>query len=138
MEPGYAWLDGLEVKKKYPNLDMAARKINEFMNTQEYREERLALIPQVTQEDSIGMFNLLRLKYFKGQMALDIPHYKALVFFGQTSGQYDPGLPGTKVYNGNEIDKQNREKKAIEEAVKAYINKLEREMKEKEGKGNGE
>ena len=136
--PGYVWLDGVEVKKKFPKIKTSTKKLNEFMNSTEFREEVLEYVPDVNKVKAGNMFNMLLLKYYKGQMEdLDIPHHKALVTFGQISGKYDP-VSGVRLYDGDKMDKE-REKKAIEEALNAYLNKITRENKaKKEGESNGE
>ena len=134
--PGYVWLDGVEIRKKFPNLKMSARKINELMNLPEFKEEVLAEIPDVDKEKSGNMFNMVLLKYFKGQMDLDIPHYKALVVFGQISGRYDPTQ---KIdVSGGMVLSEEKEKQFIDEVSKAITNRANRLKKLEEEGGNGE
>lgn len=135
--PGYVWLDGVEIRNKFPNLKMSARKINELMNTQEFKDEVLAEIPEVDKEKSGNMFNMILLKYFKGQMELDIPHHKSLVVFGQISGKYDPtqkiDLSGGMAFT------EEKEKQFVDEVSKAITNRANRLKKlQEEGGDNGE
>jgi hypothetical protein len=134
-EPGYVWLDGRRIKNKWPNLRMSIKRINEMMDTDEFRQAVRDQIPDCTKEKSAGMFNMLLLKYFDGQMALDIPHAKALAIFGQISGRYDP-MQKMEIYDGHKLDAE-KQKQVNEEVVNALINKFKREQKEKEGTGNG-
>ena len=133
------YLTPTRIKKKFPDLAVSAKRIKEFMATPEFREAVREQIPSATLEQNTGRYELVLQQYFEGQMHLKregilCPDAKAIAIFGQISGKYDP-VSGVKVYDGDRMDK-NREKQAIEEAVKAYINKLEREMREKEGESN--
>jgi len=136
--PGYVWLDGVEVKKKFPRLKMSARRINELMGASEFKQEVLTQIPEVDKEKSGNMFNMLLLKYFKGQMELDIPHHKALVVFGQVSGKYDPtqkiDISGGMAFSE---DKEKDFKKEVERALANRIKRLTEQNKLNEDGGNG-
>ena len=136
MAPGYVWLDGLEVRKKFPNLKMSPTKINEFMNSKEFKDEVLAQIPEVDKEKSGNMFNMILLKYFKGQMELDIPHHKSLVVFGQISGKYDP-TQKIDISGGMALTEE-KEKEFKAEIEKAIMNRARRLVEAKGGEGNGE
>ena len=132
--PGYVWLDGAEIRKKFPNLRMAPRKINEMMAMQEFKDEVLAQIPEVDKEKSGNMFNMVLLKYFRGQMDLDIPHYKALVVLGQISGRYDPAQ---KIdVSGGMVLSEEKEKEFKKEVEKAIANRIKRLTEAKEDGGN--
>ena len=133
--PGYVWLDGAEIRKKFPNLKMAPRKINEMMAMQEFKDEVLAQIPEVDKEKSGNMFNMILLKYFRGQMDLDIPHYKALVVLGQISGKYDPAQ---KIdVSGGMAFTEEKEKEFKKEVERAISNRIKRLTEAKEDGGNG-
>ena len=133
--PGYEWLDGVEIKKKFPNIHTSAKALNELMDKPEFMARARELRPDVTKEKSASMFNTLLQKYFKGQMELDIPHYKALTVFGQLSGKFDPAQK-MEVYDGDKVTAE-KEKQLNDEIVKALLNRVKRELGEKEGEPNG-
>ena len=134
------YLTPTRIKKKFPNLKVGAKRIKEFMATREFREAVREQLPAATLEQHTGRFELVLQQYFEGQMHLKrdgvlCPDAKAIAIFGQISGKYDP-VSGVKVYDGDRMDKE-REKKAIEEALNAYLNKITRENKaKKEGESN--
>jgi hypothetical protein len=139
-DPAHVWLDGLAIKRIYSNLSMSVKSINEMMDTEEFKKERDAQIPEVTKVKAGGMFNAVLLKYFESQLKLVRgPDAKALAIFGQISGRYSP-LEKMEIYDGQAMDKE-REKERNEEVVRALLNKWKRENEAKEVKpkdgGNG-
>ena len=133
--PGYEWLDGVEVKKKFPNIRASAKLLNEMMEKPEFMARARELKPEITKSKSADMFNTILQKYFKGQMELDIPHYKALVVFGQISGKYDPSAK-LELFDGHKMDEE-KQQELNKEIVNALLNRIKREQKEEEGEPNG-
>jgi hypothetical protein len=132
---GYMFLDGVEIKKKFPRIKDSAKKLDELMATEEFAKLRHEKMPDVTRDESGGMFTSLLRRYYRGQIELEIPHQKALAIFGQISGKYDP-MQKMEIYDGHKLDAE-KQKQVNDEVVNALLNKFKREQKEKEGTGNG-
>jgi hypothetical protein len=127
-EPGYVWLDGAEIKRKFPDIYMSEKKINEYIATKEFKDAVYEYIPECTQAKASCMFDVLMYKYYKGQLDLPMPHQGALKIFGQISKRYDPTLK-TEIYDGDRASKE-REKLIDQERTNAVLNNIERAFKE--------
>jgi len=133
-EPGYVWMDGVAVKRKFADLSMSAEKINEMMDTQEFRRAVRDQIPDATKEKATGMFDVLLYKYYLAQCELPRgPDHKSLVVFGQISGKYDP-MQKIDISGGMTFTEE-KEKVFKQEIVNALENRMTRL---KEGGDNGD
>jgi hypothetical protein len=135
--PGYVWLSGNKIKKKFPDLRMSVKKINEMQNTTEYYERWRDEVPDINKMKSHAMYDLLQYKYFEKQMQLPRgPDYKAVQHFGVSAGKIDP-MGKLTFYDGDKLSEE-KQKELNEQVVNALLNKIKREQGEKEGgDGNG-
>jgi len=131
-EPGYVWLDGNEIKRKFPDMNISIKRINEWIETKEFRDAVYDYIPECTQAKASNMFDVLMYRYYKGQLELPMPHQGAIKIFGQISQRYDP-TQKVEFRDGHIMDKEH-EKEVIDAAVKAMLNRIQREEKEKREK----
>ena len=132
-EPGYVWMSAHAVKKKCPELYMDIKRVRKYMESEEFHKTVFEQIPDITKRTASGMFNALLYKYFDAQINLNRgPDAKALAILGQVSGRYDP-IGKQILYDGDKLDAE-REHARVEATVQAFINRIKREMKEKEEK----
>jgi len=135
-DPAHVYLDGLAIRRIYPNLRVSPKRINELMATDEFKKQVDELLPDVTKQKASGMFTAVLMRYFESQLKLPRgPDAKAITIFGEISGKYSP-LQKVGIYDGQKLDAE-REKEYRDEAVRALENafrRKEQEKLDKEGK----
>lgn len=90
-EPAYIFMSGEAIKEKFPFLKISAKKI-EGMMTKPPFEEIIGHFYNLTADRTrmSKQFRFLTEQYYRANVKLDMPHFKAVAFFGQMSGEYNP------------------------------------------------